>query len=293
MATVQYFPFGATYLYAWRAWNAALNAAGMTRTADTGQTDPAVTSLAVTYPNWVEIRTFQDYYIKFSITTSTGNKETFNITIGTGSDGSGNITGTILTNTYYLGNDSGSWNSFTNAKVIYSENHVTLALWDSVGYSYTNGFSFGVIDPGTSVETPVFIAFPANSSGSNFWNESTIISTQFSNRPGTDNTQYFNTQNLWWPGYISSINSPVADQYPLFPLYAWRMDGQAVKIPWMKAVHFNAPLIYEYQSVTVDGDTWQLPADQTIARVGGTGGALMELDYYKPRLKLVTRIAES
>ncbi len=295
MATVSYYTSETSK--PWKAWYQALNEAGMPRTADTGQYDPNSTTLNGT--TIYEVRTFQDYYIKFTIALYTSTLKQVTVEVGTGSNGSGTITGMLMkTRGWYL-SSSTDFNTYEKLKVIYSANHVTIAMTGVIYFSSKQlcGFSFGVIDPGTSVETPVVAVFPITyTTSARNWTNATFFCSPavYMYNPNS----YLGTNscyNVWWPGAIATQNSPVADQFPMFPLYAWRTDGQAVKIPWMKAVHANAPLIYEYQSVTVDGDTWQLPFDADSSQTFYGAGVPTSNEYTGTyfHLKLVTRIAES
>ena len=88
-----------------------LTAGGLPKTADTGQINLAtVTRPAVNTSGGYEIRRFDDalqatkpVFFKIEYGTGAGSPGTgisFWLTIGTGSDGAGNITGTFFTRTY-------------------------------------------------------------------------------------------------------------------------------------------------------------------------------------------------
>lgn len=289
MATVSYYTSNTSK--PWKAWHDALNEAGMPRTSDTGQYDPNATTSSNT---WYEIRTFQGYYIKIMAPWAAN----WVISVGTGSDGAGNLTGQFMYTNGVLQTGWATSYSYAQLKVIYSENHVTIAVRRGATNSTDKyGFSFGVVDPGTSVETPVLLQFPITYTNSSpFWEGGTTVNTKYLYCVHTTYQHTLSTSpnpSFWWTCDVATQNSPVADQFPLFPLYAWRMDGQAVKIPWMKVVHGNAPLIYEYQTVTVDGDTWQLPLDDVSSTGARINAQASSYDNKKFRLKLVTRIAEA
>lgn len=225
----------------WQSWvnmvSAALTAAGLPKTADTGQiTIPATITRA---QNGYEIRKLNDahdgtnpirFKIKYETVATVRPGLTFDL--GTGSDGAGNLTGVIFTAQQCHSGNNQSTSALADTLISVGEGHLHI-FWLPIGVAaYSNSawwFSFeramdqdGVLHP---EEGALILATPGNGYIARVYAHGFGITTQFSSASGNN--------GLLFPRDSTNFMDDIFnDQIGMFPV-PWMIRS---KVRWARHV---------------------------------------------------------
>ncbi|MCI4437879.1 MAG: hypothetical protein JHC33_13815 [Ignisphaera sp.] len=217
-----------------RAWAGVIsNAFGTAwiQTSDIGQinlstvTRPSTTTMAG-YQIWRMNDSLQGSapcFVKVEYGTgSSALQPAIGITIGTGSDGAGNITGNTVTTGRILMQAYGAVGSTVyTAKVSVSTNRICIYLW--VGYSYPVFFSIERTHNSSGADTAAGILFFMLAC---WWNASTFSSYSFTVLPSITTTYGVNLWNVVLPAWTNS--SAWSTNVFTYPIRTW---GQGESSP--------------------------------------------------------------
>lgn len=262
-----------TYFRAWiEAIISAINSVGLTQTSDTGQIDtssvaiPTAVSTSMGYAIFAFADSLQStypLYLKIAFGSGPGhiNHPAIWVTVGSATDGAGNLSGAISTRTTFYAN--GNSTVATNPSYVagYS-NRLGVILWPTVG-SCQIGFWIERthdVDGSDNDEGAVIAAFWYASCGSQYvsWSRST-------------QTSWYSYWNVTTP---PSGTGAFLNKIHLYPVRTWTPGESSPLIGVFKYFYADLTTLTPINAVTWDGNTHSiLPIGSFSIANGGYGGS--------------------